>query len=121
MREIFCCKHVTLVLYYFCNKRETRNEVIRLKVLIKPDVLNTLQASLKKTDQEFADHIGVSRSSLWRAKLPVSDERFSLGQDVIAKVLNSFSDKSFEDLFFLDKVSHDCDKNEIPTEKEVVR
>lgn len=52
------------------------------------------------TEQEFADFLGASRSSLWRAKLPVDDNRFSLGQDVMAKILKNFPEKSFEDIFF---------------------
>lgn len=98
---------------------ETESGCINLKVLIKPDVLESLQSSLKMNDQEFADHIGVSRSSLWRAKLPANDDRFSLGQDVIAKVLSSFSDKSFDELFFLEKMSRECDDEKTSSEKEV--
>ncbi|MGZ0050183.1 hypothetical protein [Brevibacillus gelatini] len=80
-----------------------------MRVLLKPGVLDNLQTELKLTDQEFAEFIGVSRSQLWRAKLPPHDKRFSLGQDFIAKILNAFSSNTFEDIFFLDQVSHECD------------
>lgn len=84
-----------------------------MRILLKHDVLESVQTVMKLTDQEFAEFIGVSRSQLWRAKLPPSDRRFSLGQDFIAKVLNAFADHTFEELFFLDEVSHACD-NERP-------
>lgn len=79
-----------------------------MRVIPKPGILNQLQEDKKMTEQEFADFIGASRSSLWRAKLPVDDSRFSLGQDVMAKILKNFPDKSFEDIFFLEKASQVC-------------
>jgi hypothetical protein len=84
-----------------------------VRVLLKPGVLDELQHEMKMTDQEFAEYVGVSRSQLWRAKLPPTDKRFSLGQDFIAKVLAAFPSHVFEDIFFLDRVSHECDK-EVP-------
>lgn len=81
-----------------------------MKVLLKSGVLDQLQKDLNMTDQEFSDYIGVSRSQLWRAKLPANDKRFSLGQDFIAKTLNAFQELTFEQIFFLDDVSHTCDK-----------
>lgn len=80
-----------------------------MKVTLQPNVLEKMQKDLNMTDQEFAEYIGVSRSQLWRAQLPSEDKRFSLGQDFIAKVLNRFPELTFEQLFFLDKVSHGCD------------
>ncbi|MBG9943898.1 hypothetical protein ABE237_15665 [Brevibacillus formosus] len=80
-----------------------------MKVLLKPGVLDDLRHKLKFTDKRFAEFIGVSRSQLWRAKLPPSDKRFSLGEDFIAKVLSAFPDHTFEDIFFLDDLSHLCD------------
>lgn len=86
-----------------------------MRVLLKPGVLEKLQKDLDLKEQEFAEYISVSRSHLWRAKLPPSDKRFSLGQDLIAKLLNAFPNKKFEDIFFLEQVSHACDKGEIST------
>lgn len=82
-----------------------------MKVLLKTDVLDTLQKELEMTDQEFADYIGISRSQLWRAKRSPRDKRFSLGQDFIAKTLGRFPEHAFEDIFFLEHVSHECDEN----------
>jgi predicted transcriptional regulator len=84
-----------------------------MRVLPKPGILEKLQKELDKTDQEFAEFIGVSRSQLWRAKLKPTDKRFSLGQDFIAKMLQAFNSYKFEELFFLQDVSHVCDKTEL--------
>lgn len=81
-----------------------------MTVILKPGILDNLQHDMKMNDQEFSDFIGVSRSQLWRAKLPAVDKRFSLGKDFIAKVLVAFPNRTFEDIFFLDKVSHVCDR-----------
>ncbi|BAH44554.1 hypothetical protein BBR47_35770 [Brevibacillus brevis NBRC 100599] len=81
-----------------------------MTVILKPGVLDNLRNDMKMNDQEFSEFIGVSRSQLWRAKLPAVDKRFSLGKDFIAKVLAAFPNRTFEDIFFLDKVSHVCDK-----------
>jgi predicted transcriptional regulator len=86
-----------------------------LGFLLRPEVLDKLQQDLNMTDQEFAETINISRSSLWRAKLPAEDNRFSLGQDVIVKVLNRFPNLTFDEVFFLDKVSHECDNKELIT------
>ncbi|MDU4696418.1 MAG: hypothetical protein E6Y08_11420 [Paenibacillus sp.] len=82
-----------------------------MRVAPKPGEIEKLQKEKNMTDQEFADYLGTSRSSLWRAKLPLGDERFSCGQDVMAKILMMFPEKKFEDLFFLDQVSHECYEN----------
>lgn len=75
---------------------------------LKPGILDQLQKSLRMTDQEFSDHIGISRSQLWRVKMDPKDKRFSLGKDLISKLLIAFPSYTFEDLFFLDQVSHAC-------------
>lgn len=103
--------HVTGVLYWVCNKRDTRDEVRMMKVAPLPGVLQKLQDEMNMTDEKFADYLETSRSSIWRAKLPVSDPRFSLGQDVMAKILKRYSNKKFEDIFFLVNSSHECYKN----------
>lgn len=90
-----------------------------MRFILKQGVLEEIQFKLKMNDQEFADYIGMSRSSLWRARLPINDRRYSLGQDVIAKILNKFPEKTFEDLFILDQLYHECDNNN-ERKKEVV-
>lgn len=90
-----------------------------VKLLLKSGVLNDVQKGLNLTDQQFAEYIGVSRSQLWRAKMPPNDKRFSLGQDFIAKLLSHFPEKCFDDFFFLDCVSHACD-DETSAAKEVI-
>ncbi|ASA20235.1 hypothetical protein [Paenibacillus donghaensis] len=62
-----------------------------MKVIPKPGIINQLQEEKCMSEQEFADFVGTSRSSLWRAKLSSDDKRFSLGQDVMAKILRKFS------------------------------
>lgn len=89
-----------------------------MRVLMKPGVLDGVQKKLNMTDKEFATHIGVSRSQLWRAKLQPDDKRFSLGQDFIAKTCLSLN-KQFDDVFFLDSSSHVCYSGE-SVSKEVV-
>lgn len=86
-----------------------------MKVLLKPGILNDLKKQANMSEQEFAIYIGVSRSQLWRVKLPPSDKRFSLGQDFIAKILKKFPKLSFEDIFFLEKMSHECDSKRSAT------
>jgi hypothetical protein len=80
-----------------------------MRVLLKNGVLEKLQKELNMKDKQFCEHIGVSRSQLWRAKMSPDDRRFSLGQDFIAKILNAFSELMFEEVFFLDEVFHECD------------
>ncbi|MEY8748574.1 hypothetical protein AB9M62_56975 [Bacillales bacterium AN1005] len=76
-----------------------------------PGVLQKLQDDLQMTDEKFADYIETSRASLWRAKLPANDPRFSLGQDVMTKILTKFPNKKFEELFFLTQMSQECYKD----------
>ncbi|MGO4953067.1 hypothetical protein [Paenibacillus sp. DRB1-1] len=83
-----------------------------MKVAPLPGVLQQLQDTVDMTDEKFAEYLETSRSSLWRAKLPVDDSRFSLGQDVMAKILKKFPEMKFEELFFLVKLSQGCYKNE---------
>lgn len=82
-----------------------------MKIAPLPGVLQNLQDELQMTDEKFADYIETSRASLWRAKLPNTDPRFSLGTDVMTKILIKFPDKKFEDLFFLINSYHECYKN----------
>ncbi|MCZ8520162.1 MULTISPECIES: hypothetical protein [Paenibacillus] len=73
-----------------------------MRVVLKKNIICELQSESGMTDQNFAVHIGISRSQLWRAKLPSTDKRFSLGHDFIAKVLHTFHDKKFEQLFSIE-------------------
>jgi transcriptional regulator with XRE-family HTH domain len=84
-----------------------------MKVLLKGETLIEAQHALNMTDQEFAEYLGISRSTLWRAKLPSEDKRFTLSQDFIACVLDRFPDKKFDDFFFLGNLSHACDKGDL--------
>lgn len=84
-----------------------------MKVLLRSGVLDDVQKEMNLTDQQFAEFIGISRSQLWRAKMPASDKRFSLGNDFVAAVLNALEGKKFEELFFLGDVSHECDRREV--------
>jgi hypothetical protein len=82
-----------------------------MKVSLRHKVLSNIQQTRKMTDQEFSCFLGISRSQLWRSQLPTDDKRFSLGQDFIAKVLKALPEYSFEDIFFLNNVSHGCYKD----------
>ena len=54
------------------------------------------------TDAALADQIGVSPSQVWRAKLPIDDERHnSPGAQFIAGVLGCFG-SNFEQFFFVE-------------------
>jgi hypothetical protein len=98
--------------------RQNGKEETQVRVLLKPGVLDEVQKDLSMTDQDFSEHLGVSRSQLWRAKLPPDDKRFSLGQDFIAKTLTKLK-MPFDEVFFLDSMSHMCDGEQSAT-KEIV-
>lgn len=78
-----------------------RKSTIRLNV-------KALEKEMKKreikSDAQLAAMIGVSQTQIWRAKLPVEDERHnSPGSSFIAGVMQAFGGP-FEKFFFLDKV-----------------
>ncbi|MBN6186358.1 hypothetical protein P4S93_16435 [Aneurinibacillus thermoaerophilus] len=76
-----------------------------MKLKLRVDVLEKLQQEKGWTDTQLAKQIGISRSRLWRAKLPEDHlEYCSPGENLITGVLAAFPDKKFDDLFFLEKV-----------------
>ena len=76
-----------------------------MKIKLRVDVLNKLQANNNWTDTELAKQMGISRSRLWRAKLPQDHPEYcSPGESLIIGVLKAFPNKKFDDLFFLDNV-----------------
>ncbi|MEN2465942.1 winged helix-turn-helix transcriptional regulator [Ornithinibacillus sp. JPR2-1] len=75
------------------------------KLKLRVDILETLQAEKGWNDTELAKQLGISRSRLWRAKLPENHPEYcSPGENLITGVLNAFPDKKFDDLFFLTKM-----------------
>jgi hypothetical protein len=73
-----------------------------LKIKLRVDVLEELQKENNWNDTELAKQMGISRSRLWRAKLPESHSEYcSPGESLIVGALKAFPDKKFEDLFFL--------------------
>lgn len=67
---------------------------------LRVDVLNRLQRERGWTETELARRIGISRSRLWRAKLPVKHKEYcSPGKKFISGLLKTFPDHSFDDLF----------------------
>jgi transcriptional regulator with XRE-family HTH domain len=77
--------------------------VKHLKIKLRVDVLERLQTEKKWTDTELAKQMGISRSRLWRAKLPESHSEYcSPGESLIIGVLKAFPERKFDDLFFLD-------------------
>lgn len=84
-------------------------KVIRLKVkeLMKAQIDNDIP-----TDAALAKELGVSPSQVWRAKLPISDERYnSPGVQFIAGVLGAFGGP-FERFFYLEDVDSNDEKEE---------
>jgi transcriptional regulator with XRE-family HTH domain len=74
-----------------------------MKLKLSVDTLETLQKENKWSDTEFAERLGISRSRLWRAKLPTNHHEYcSPGEALITGVLKTFPHMKFEDLFFLE-------------------
>ncbi|SFR15417.1 helix-turn-helix domain-containing protein [Desulfoscipio geothermicus] len=86
---------------------------------IKINVLEKLQSDKSLSDSQLASKIGVDYSLLWRIKTG----RSKPGQKFIAKLLTVFPEIKFEDIFFLENMSHGfqeeiaCNKNK-PTGTE---
>ncbi len=66
-------------------------------VRVKNEMLEILQGEL--SNKAFAEALGLDYTHLWRVK----SGRTNPGEDFIAKVLNAFPRKKFDDLFYLDK------------------
>lgn len=82
------------------------------KIKLRVDVLNQLQKEHNLTNTELAEKMGISRSRLWRAKLPETHPEYcSPGEDFITGALDAFPELSFDDLFFLDEVCIEVHKN----------
>jgi DNA-binding XRE family transcriptional regulator len=82
--------------------KQQRGETMNLKLRV--DKLEELQTENSWTDTELAKRMGISRSRLWRAKLPAEHNEYcSPGESLIIGVLKAFPEKKFDDLFFLDK------------------
>lgn len=72
------------------------------KIGLHVDVLYRLQDERGWNDTRLAKELGISRSRLWRARLPVDHpEHNTIGANFIAGALSVFQDMKFEDLFFL--------------------
>lgn len=82
---------------------QIRGEIMKIK--LKVDILENLQTNKGWNDTELAMHMGISRSRLWRARLPEGHKEYSSpGGGLIIGALSAFPDKKFDDLFFLDRV-----------------
>lgn len=66
-------------------------------IRVKKEMLEILQGEL--SNKAFAEALGLDYSHLWRVKTG----RTNPGEDFIAKVLNAFPRKKFDDMFYLDK------------------
>lgn len=78
-----------------------KRKVIRLKVkeLMKAQIDKEIP-----TDSLLAKKMGVSPSQIWRAKLPIDDERYNApGTQFIAGVLITFSEP-FEKFFYIEEM-----------------
>lgn len=84
-----------------------------MKIKLRVEVLEALQRERNWTDTELANQMGISRSRLWRAKLPESHPEYcSPGESLIIGTLQAFPAKGFDDLFFLTKLCSDRNNNE---------
>lgn len=94
----------THMLYTVCVASETdRGDYMKIKLRV--EILEELQRKNNWSDTELAKNMGISRSRLWRAKLPENHTEYcSPGEALIAGAMNAFPDKKFEDLFFLNSV-----------------
>lgn len=76
------------------------------KTVIRLNVKEFMRHARKKqlqSDTEIGAAIGVSSVQVWRAKLPVDDERYNApGVQFIAGTIKAL-DVPFEKVFFLDK------------------
>lgn len=89
------------MIYTNCVENETKGREY-MKIKLRVDVLEKLQEKNNWNDTELAKHMGISRSRLWRAKLPEEHNEYcSPGESLIVGVLKAFPEKKFEDLFFL--------------------
>jgi transcriptional regulator with XRE-family HTH domain len=85
-----------------------------MKIALNIKKLEMLQKERKWTDTELARRIGISRSRLWRAKLPKDHPHYcSPGESFIAGVLKTFPEVRFEEIFFLDNMCSGIHKNEV--------
>lgn len=89
-----------------------------VKKVIRLKVKDLTKAQIDKgipTDAALAEAIGVSASQVWRAKLPITDERHNApGVQFIAGVMGAF-EAPFEDFFYFE------DAQVLPSEREVSR
>lgn len=73
------------------------------KIRLNTKALAKLQKQKGWDDGELCKQIGIDRAHLWRLRLPADDPRYNApGEIFIAGTLKAFSEKSFEELFFLD-------------------
>lgn len=105
--------------YDMCVGDETlQNRGGIMKIKLRVDILEKLQTNKGWNDTELALHMGISRSRLWRARLPEEHKEYSSpGGSLIIGALSAFPDKKFDDLFFLDRVCSGVHNND---GKEVV-
>lgn len=83
-----------------------------MKIKLRVEVLEELQKEQGWNDSELAKRMGISRSRLWRAKLPDDHPEYCTpGESLISGVLTAFPKKKFDDLFFLNQVCSDIHKN----------
>lgn len=78
------------------------------KIKVRIDALDMLQKKSNLSDTALAGKMGISRSTLWRIRLPeTSKEHCHPGEDFIASALKAFPGIKFEQLFFLDDMCRD--------------
>lgn len=88
-----------------CIGRNTLKRGDKLKIKLRIEMLKILQNNKGWSDKELAKKMGISRSRLWRARLPENHKDYcSPGESFIVGALNAFPNQKFEDLFFFERV-----------------
>ena len=82
-----------------------------MKIRLNVELLEDLQKKNLWSDSELARQIGISRSRLWRAKLPMHHKEYcSPGETLIMGILQTFPNKKFDDFFFLEHMCSEVHK-----------
>ncbi|WDF02910.1 hypothetical protein [Shouchella hunanensis] len=82
-----------------------------MKIVLDIEAFERAQKEMGLNNSELARKMKISRSRLWRAKLPVTHTNFCYpGEDFITGSLSVFKDKKFDDLFFLSNVCSEYTK-----------
>ncbi|MED4083911.1 hypothetical protein P4637_03415 [Halalkalibacterium halodurans] len=84
-----------------------------MKLKLNVEAFNSAQKEMGLNNSELARKMNISRSRLWRAKLPQDHPYYCYpGEDFITGTLMVFRDKKFDELFFLENPCSEIHKEE---------